>query len=357
MLKGIHLMKMQDLEKKAWEALVQCLAEVPFLDLGETLTAPIPESGQPDFLMRVRAGKEEKILLVEVKNNGQPRYVREAVNQLLRYKSHYQDAYGIFIAPYISPQSEDICRQADIGFVDFAGNCFLFFQEVFIHKTGNPNPFTEKRYLRSLYSPKAGRILRVLLTSPSKVWKVEELAGEAGVSLGHVANIKKLLGDREWVDDFAVGFSLRNPEILLKEWSENYSFRKNQVHQFYTLDRLIDFEHRLGEVCNQESIRYGLTGFSGAARHAPAVRYQRAMAYINGDMDRLILLLGLKPVQTGANVSLLIPYDEGVYYGSQEVDGISVIHPIQIYLDLKGISGRGEEAADVLLEEVIRKQW
>jgi hypothetical protein len=71
----------------------------------------------------------------------------------------------------------------------------------------------------------------------------------------------------------------------------------------------------------------------------------------------LFELLGLKPVTSGANVTLLGPYDEGVFYGSQDREGTQVVSSVQVYLDLKNIRGRGEEAAQALLDQVISKIW
>jgi hypothetical protein len=56
-------------------------------------------------------------------------------------------------------------------------------------------------------------------------------------------------------------------------------------------------------------------------------------------------------------VTLLEPYDAGVFYGAKEIDGVCVASPVQVYLDLRGFRGRGEEAAVKLLDEVIRPQW
>jgi len=47
----------------------------------------------------------------------------------------------------------------------------------------------------------------------------------------------------------------------------------------------------------------------------------------------------------------------GVFYGSRVIDGIRVASPIQIYLDLFGFRGRGEEADNALLDQVIRPTW
>ena len=51
------------------------------------------------------------------------------------------------------------------------------------------------------------------------------------------------------------------------------------------------------------------------------------------------------------------PYDEGVFYGTQVIDDIRIVSPFQIYLDMKGYRGRGEEAAEVLLRDVIKPKW
>jgi hypothetical protein len=50
------------------------------------------------------------------------------------------DAYGIFIAPYISPDAGKICEDAGIGYLDLAGNCLLSFETIYIRQAGAPNP-------------------------------------------------------------------------------------------------------------------------------------------------------------------------------------------------------------------------
>lgn len=341
----------ENIEQKARDALSGCLQDIPFLRVESW------DGSNADLNVAVMVDGVEQMLLVEAKNNGEPRYARQAVNQVLRNLQNSPEAYGVFIAPYISPQAAKICRNANIGYVDFAGNCMLSFGKVYIQKDGKPNPFTQKRILRSLYSPKSERILRVMLTSGPREWKVIDLAKEADVSLGLISNVKKILTDREWVDSQNIGFSLSEPFSLLEEWSQNYSYRQNQVASFYTMLPITEFENRLEEICQPRNIPYGLTGFSGATRYAPMVRYQQAMAYVVGDLQKLVNLLEIKPVSTGANVLLMLPYDEGVLYNSQKVDGVRVASPIQMYLDLLGYRGRGEEAAQALFDEVIQTKW
>jgi hypothetical protein len=196
-------------------------------------------------------------------------------------------------------------------------------------------------------------VLRVLLNNPKRIWKVKDLADEAGVSLGQISNVKKLLDDREWLKIESDGFSLDQPEKLISEWAENYRFRKNQVRDFYSMKDITEIEDALANLCWRKGIKYALTRFSGAARLAPAVRYKRAFVYIEESEEAIDSQLDLKKVTSGANVTLLTPYDEGVFYKNREIDGISVASPVQIYLDLIGFRGRGEEAANAILEEII----
>jgi len=347
----------QEIEKKAEDALRKCLGKVPFVNIS-LLRREIGEDRlRADFVITISLPNGKQTLLVEIKNNGQPRLARETVNQLLRYREVYPDSYGVFIAPYISPQAAEICSKDGIGYIDLAGNCRLSFDQVYIEQRGNPNPFRVKRDLRSLYSPKAARVLRALLNNPKKIWKMQDLANEAKVSLGQISNIKKLLGDREWTSTMKDGFLLSEPEKLLNEWSENYTYLKNKIKEFYSLKSLTEIETEIGTICEEKKIKYALTGFSGAARLAPAVRYQRAMAYVDEKIEEVASSLSLKEVTSGANVLLITPYDTGVFYGLRKFDEIWVASPVQIYLDLKSYRGRGEEAAKAILDEVIRPTW
>jgi hypothetical protein len=349
--------KLLAIEEKAENALRRCLERVPFLKIGSLLRQAGAGNFQVDILVTIVLPDCTQELVVEIKNNGQPRIAHEAVNQLLRLREVYPDGYGVFIAPYISTQAAEICIKDGIGYVDLAGNCRLSFGRVYIEQVGNPNPYSVKRDLQSLYSPKASRILRVLLNDPKRFWKTQNLAKEAMVSLGQTANIKKLLGDREWIESTSSGFSLTEPEKLLKEWSENYTYQKNTIKEYYTLKSLADIEADLSQAYREKGIRYALTGFSGAARIAPNVRYQKAMAYVSEQSEEVVSQLTLKEVPSGANMLLFTPYDEGVFYGVREIDGISIVSSVQLYLDLKNIPGRGEEAAMAVFEEAIRPTW
>ncbi len=67
-------------------------------------------------------------------------------------------------------------------------------------------------------------------------------------------------------------------------------------------------------------------------------------------------LLGLMPMEKNGNVKFAIPEDAGVFYGSQETNGVRTVSPIQLYVDLLNYPARGEEASQAILK-VIEKKW
>jgi hypothetical protein len=359
LLKMLNSMNERRLKSEASERLAGILREVPFLSQARLREESGPRDSGVNLVASVRSNGVDRRLLCQIKTSGQPRIARQACLELVDYASSDKKAYPVFIAPYISPAAAAICNQYNVGYLDFAGNCRLAFDKIYIRCEGFPNPAIERRDLRSLYSPKAERVLRVLLTAGKRTWRTQELADEARVSLGQVANVKKLLADREWIGAQPTGFGLRTLETavlpLLQEWTANYRSSRNSAREFYSLKSIPEIEASLSEAGRKPASRIAFTGFSGAARLAPAVRYSRVTAYAGRDLDAN--RLALKPVSSGANVTLLKPYDEGIYYGTQEVEGAPIVSPVQIYLDLTQTKGRGEEAASAILEEAIKPLW
>lgn len=347
--------KLEKLSTKIPDVLESCFSDVPSIKSWGFLAQPPspPKDLQADAIVDVKLEGRSVRLLIETNPSGQPKQARQSINFLLRLTSQQPQSYPVFIAPYIAPAAANLCKECGVGYADLAGNCRFAFDGVYILREGKPNPFVSKRALKSLYQPAAARVLRALLANPKKAWKVIELQDEAAVSIGTVSNVRRVLLDREWIEKESDGIYLKNPGALLEDWSKHYSFRKNALHDFHSLSNTQEVEEAIASAC----ARYALTSFSAASRLAPFVRMNRLFAYVENDIEDIATKLKLKRVSSGANVTLLEPYDDGIFYGSQEIDGVCVVSPIQAYLDLISFRGRGEEAAKHLLRSVIQKQW
>ena len=360
MLKAQYSVKRGLAEAGAERVLARTLEDVPFVnDLHFRRNAKLGHA-EVSLLVTLRVHGKRQRFVCDVRANGQPRTAREACLRLLHLMDSGGD-YPVFIAPFVSAEASAVCFEMGVGFIDLAGNCRLTFDGVYVQRYGHPNPSVVRRALRSLYSPKAERVLRVLVTGGRRQWKTQELADEARVSLGQVANVKKLLADREWIDSDESGFGLlsfdRAVLPLVKEWSENCRLSRSASADFYSMKTVPDTESSLVVSAHALGGQFGFTAFSGAARFQPIVRYQKVAAYYIGDPEQLADRAGLKRVSTGANVTVFSPYDEGVFYGIRQIDQAPIISPVQLYLDLQQMKGRGEEAAAAILDQVIAPLW
>jgi hypothetical protein len=361
MMKLINpMINLDDLMKNAEQAIGERFRSIPNTHI--LLKRAENNTLGPDYILKLRKPHGSKTILFEVKNNGQPREARITIQQIQRQLKNFPNAYGVMVAPYISDQAAEVCEEANIGVLDLAGNCRLAFDDVFIESKGAPNPFNLRRDLRTIFSPKSSRVLRVLLNQPRKIWTVQELSRVSTVSMGQVSNVKNLLDYREWIEISKEGIKLTRPKELLEEWVKNYSFsRDNFTERFYSLN---SFEEQMtamrGNSIGMKILgfnnRFALTGYAGANFIFPYVRNNTVSIYVD-DIEFWIPRLGLKRVENGENIFLVRPYDEGVFDGTEIHEGVPVVSPIQLYLDLETAGCRGQDAAEKILNEVILKKW
>jgi hypothetical protein len=302
-------------------------------------------------------------LVVEGKQHGQLREVRNGLLQLQRFQDQTwgKPCYGIMVAPFLSAESARLCTEAKVGYADLAGNARLSFDQVFIELQVADNPFRVKRHLRSLFTAKAGRVLRVLLTPPLRAWKVTELAAAAGVSLGQVSNVRKLLVDREWALVSDAGMCLSKPEELARAWQNSYEPRLRSRETAYTLLHGEALEHamRVSLAEAGKGKHAVLASYSAARWLAPYARQATQFFYADQQgAETFKRYLQLQPVLRGENVVLLEPREDDVFSGRVEAaPGIWCSGLVQTWLDLSVAGERGGEAAEHLLREKLLRGW
>jgi hypothetical protein len=304
-----------------------------------------------DLTVGVQTNSRLDTLVVELRDLGHPRQLRDAVSQLLRYRHRsHRDDYPVVAAPYITEEGAAVCRDEKVGYFDLAGNCRLAFGGYYIERTGNPNPARKNRVTAtpSLYAPRSERVLRVLFAAQDKAWKVVSLGEHAHVSLGTVSAVRTLLLEREWAKETPDGIQLTHPEKLLADWAVVWARRRERPKTYFTLTPLAAAERQMADFARQHDRPFALTGAAGAWRLAPMVRYNRTQVYWQGDPSELAQGVGLKPAEAGANVQIVAPRDEGVFFNQVDMDGIPVVSPLQLYLDLQREPARGAEAAEHL---------
>ena len=120
------MVKKKEIIKTVEKKLKEILREIPAISLIKVATnVKISSSFLADIKLEISINNKRKIIIVEIKGVGEPRYIRSAVQQLSSYLTKNIDAYGVIAAPYISEKTSEICKEANIGYIDLSGNCFL----------------------------------------------------------------------------------------------------------------------------------------------------------------------------------------------------------------------------------------
>ena len=314
-------------------------------------------AGQPaDLMLKFHLGEQEHTVVVEVSSLGQPRQIRGAVTRLAEIRRERPGAYPVAAAVYIGPQSARILKSHNLGYVDLSGNCYLALENVLIEKEGKRNIRPSTRPLRSLFAPRATRVVRVLLVDPARAWRLEELARAASVSLGHAHNVVKRLEELAWVErDADQRIRLGKPVDLLESWSDSYTYRANEIASYVAPERITRrYMAELARAAAAEGRRYAFTLNAGVSLVAPNFRVPVLHCYLEGDPAPLARALGLRAAaEADGTLHVLSPYDPGVFYGALEKGGLKVVCLPQLYADLFHYERRGRDQAEHLRREAM----
>jgi hypothetical protein len=313
--------------------------------------------GGPDAALRVTTPHGVQQIDLEVKHSGEPRHVREASFRLSDRAKARPSSYGVVIAPYLSPESRAILRGQGQGWLDLAGNCLISFAGLHVElEKANANPFVSRRKQRSVFSPKSGRILKVLLAERAPL-RGNEIAGRAHVSAAQVSKVREILLDREWAVSDANGLRIVKPLAVLEAWREERD-APALIAQGYTIHQGRAFDtHTQTMFMKAATTPFStllLAGHSVARRIAPYARVAGEFFYADRHGVELIgEYLRLSPSEAGANVFIYEPEDDAMQLDSiplvpEPVRGTGLI---QTYLDLSTMGDRDREAADHLLKE------
>ena len=210
---------------------------------------------------------------------------------------------------------------------------------------------------KDIFGPKSTRVIRVLISNPRNRWRIATLAKEAKVSLGWAHAVVATLQDQNYVArDENYRVNVVDPIRLLKRWAAFYSFiTQNRFETFHTFEQELE---QLLKRLKKVKTSYALTGLSGAWLVAPYVRPVSVDVYVadRSATSEFVRALELRPVERGGDIRLVLPYDDGVFYGARSIDDIKVVSNIQLYVDLVNYPARGEEASSQIFR-LIEEEW
>jgi hypothetical protein len=278
----------------------------------------------------------------EVKSHLRPQAIRHLLIQANTFRKQHDKSKGLLLlADYVNPSLGHQLKEANINFVDTAGNVFIR-QEPGLHLyvEGKRPKSPVKQSPTRLFQPSGLALLFGLLVVPESVnWSYRDLAGANKVALGTVGWIMRDLREQGYVEPVEKNrLQLTRKKELLERWVDGYATRlrpKILVGEFVSsasdLEATVDaFETYAFE----QHMHWALTGGFGAFELLHHYRGQILSVFVEQWMPATALAaLRLLPHE-GGEVKVLRSFSPQVFEKFDEQTGHSVAHPLLVYAEL-----------------------
>lgn len=264
------------------------------------------------------------------------------VDQVLAQLAAFE-GIPLVVTPYLSPSLRAALSDRGVSYADSTGNLRLLADApgLLVERAGaTKDPWPSDETLRSLRGRGAGRAVRALVDFRAP-YGVRELAKRAGIPLGSLSRVLDLLAREGLVTREQSGaVTSIDWDGAIRRWAQDYDFASsNQAVTFLEPRGLDTVVTKLADV----KWTYAATGAFAAQRYAPIAPARQAAIYVD-DIARTVERLRLRPAESGANVLLVEPYDPVVFDRATVRDGLRVVAPTQLAVDL--LTGPGREPSE-----------
>ena len=259
----------------------------------------------------------------------------------------------LLIVPFMGQVGRRICDAEGISWLDLSGNASIKAPRLRVLISGQKNKFVRRGRKATPFAPKASRVTRQFLFEPQRTYTQSELVKLTELSQGLVSTTLRTLEEQNFVKRKGRLFEATNTSLLLDSWHEAYDFTKHRILKGHIATRSSeDLTFSLSHSIQRKGMCYAATGLAGAWLLTRFASFRLVTLYLKDEPSSETLAeLGFREQEKGANVWLVVPNDEGIFFGGQTRDEVSCVHPVQIYLDLKFQPERSAEAADHLREK------
>ena len=253
----------------------------------------------------------------------------------------------MLVAPYVTRELAERCRDLHLPFIDTAGNAYLEAKGLLVYVVGQARP-TELHHHRFRALNAAGlQVMFALLCNPGLIrTNYRQIAARAGVALGTVGPVMKDLATRRLILLLAGGNrKILDPERMLEEWVAHYptTLRPKLNPRRFTADP--DRLHK----ANFKTQNAWWGGEPAAEKLTGYLKPAQFTIYTREPIAKLLAAHRMRADVNG-NVEILEKFWN--FTGDNELP--DVVPPILAYADLLAThDGRNLEAARMIYEEHI----
>lgn len=305
-----------------------------------------------DAVVEVAAPGGSRVRLVaECKRAVVRRDLPAMLEQLEAYRATVPSpTIPVLVSRYLSDSVRAWLDENDLSYVDATGNLRLVSRDpaVYLRDRGaDRDPWRGPGRPRgTLRGEPAARVVRALADFCSPM-PVTALVKRSGASTGATYRVLDFLEQEALVTRGTRGVVEQvRWRQLLERWSEDYGFQRDNAVSGYLQPRGLPAV--LTGLATTE-LTYAVTGSLAAAQWAAYADPRLASLYVD-DVAAAAELLGLREVDSGANVLLAEPASVVVFDRSSDVDGVRYAAPSQVAVDLLTGPGRSPAEGQALLD-------
>jgi len=286
-----------------------------------------------------------------------------AVWQLIEHSRRLgADTGYIVVVEESTAEARALLARHGIGLIESRGYAHVELPGLLVHK--EPCREAAARPTRPAaprLAGKAGVAAQALLLEPEREWKVADVAGVAGVSVGLAHRVlARLEGENILIAQGAGPRRTRrlvNPRALLDLWAEEAEAARPRRTGSHVLARTPDERNRmLAAALDAAEIHYAITGAAAAAMLTPlatAIPITEIWAPTDLLVEDVLAAASAEPVDEGANVVVLQEKGDAGLAFARRQENIAIANVFRLYADLRRDPRRGREQAANLREKVI----
>lgn len=264
---------------------------------------------------------------------------------------HDESLVPLVVARYLSLSAQNWLTKREVSYADATGNLRITVDSpgLYIRDTGaNRDPWRGPGRPRgTLHGEPAARVVRALVDYRPPM-SVPKLIKVSGASTGATYRVVEFLEEEALIERSKRG-QITNVawRALIERWSKDYSFQgTNAVGRFLQPRGIASLLDKLREVTG---MRYAVTGSLAAHQWAPYAPARLATIYVD-NIPQFAPAVGLRMVDSGANVLLASAKHDVVFDRTQQADGVTFAAPSQAAVDLLTGPGRNPTEAEMLMD-------
>ena len=321
--------------------------------------------GDADAVWVLRANSEEWRFLIEVKSTLWPSGVAAMVARAKALAEEADADRCLVIVPRVTDRTAEFLRREGIDYIDLRGNIRVSVPgRILVTARGGGESTVDdfplpKDRIANPFAGKASRIVRALMAEPRRWWGVTELAERVKVSAGmSVKTLRALEADLYVRRDRRRRVRVADGESLLRRWAAVSGPAFRDANRFTSpVPDPDELAIRLAERLGEMDVGYALSRLSAARFVEPYAPASVVDVYVDREPSELEAARNLFPVDRGESVRLVRPSDLGVLQFTEEREGVTVVNPVQLFVDLSNGRGREGDVAERLLENQLRGTW